>query len=396
MKKSLFILATAAIALASCNNDVKIAENKTLGNQPQEIAFFPLAQKPARMLAPAARAAVHGTTMPDQTLYVAAYEAAATSPATAGNYFGKTSFMKNYKGGTASASDDVWGGNPARYYPLSPATINFLAVTGKESAVDIGNHVTFNATNYAEDVTVAYTSTNSYAKTSQVDIMYGVGQGVVSQSGNGLSFAGGGTTSAENIAMTFNHALALLNFQVKAATGQAGLIQVNSITVNGASYNGTLLVKNANYAATTTAATTQPKIQWTPASAEANVVTGISNYTLTTDFYPTNADNDAANWANLMIIPSDTYDATDNSIDDPIQRGFNSFTINYTVKAQTGFAAQTYEYTYWPSGTVDTPTNVQEGKIYTYKITLTLHEIRIEPVVTDWTDGTGSPANVNI
>ena len=331
--------------------------------------------------------------MPDQTLYVAAYQAVATSPATVGNYFDKTSFIKNYQNGSSGASDNVWGGNPARYYPLSPATLNFLAVTGKEGSTDIGNHVTFNTTNYAQDVTVAYTSANSYSKTSQVDIMYGVGQGVVSQSGNSLSFAGGGTTSAENIAMPFNHALALLNFQVKAASGQAGLIQVNSITVHGASYTGTLEVVNANYAATDASAKTQPKIFWTPAAAEDNVVTGISDYTLTTSFYP---DNSASNWANVMIIPSNTEDRTDNSIDDPIQRGFNSFTINYTVKAQTGFAAQTYEYTYWPSGTVDTKTDVQEGKIYTYQITLTLHEIRIEPSVTDWTNGAGSPAAVNI
>lgn len=388
MKKNLFFLAVAAVALASCSNDEVVSQNTTT-NQPQEIGFVALTS-------PQTRAAVHGTAMPDQTLYVAAYQSVATSPATAGNYFAKTSFLKNYQGGTSGASDNVWGGNPARYYPLSAATLNFLAVTGKEGGTDIGNHVTFNATNYAQDVTVAYTSANSYSKTSQVDIMYGVGQGVVSQSANALSFAGGGTTSAENIAMPFNHALALLNFQVKAASGQAGLIQVNSITVHGASYTGTLEVVNANYAATTASAKTQPKIFWTPAAAEDNVVTGISNYTLTESFYPTNADNSAANWANLMIIPSNTDDRTDNSTDDPIQRGFNSFTINYTVKAQDGFAAQTYEYTYWPSGVVDTPTNVQEGKIYTYQITLTLHEIRIEPVVTDWTDGTGSPAAVNI
>lgn len=387
MKKHLFLFAAAAVALASCSSDDTIAESSSVGsNQQKEIAFTPLTS-------PQTRAAVHGTTMPDQTLYVAAYQSAATSPATVGNYFAKTSFMKNYQGGTSGATDDVWGGNPARYWPLSSATINFLAVTGGEMPE---SRFTFNETNYASDVTVGYTSTNGYNKTSQVDIMYGVGQGVVSQTGNSLSFAGGGTTSTENVAMTFNHALALLNFQVKAAAGQAGLIQVNSITVHGASYTGTLEVVNANYAATTTAAKNQPKIFWTPAAAEDNVVTGISGHTLTTSYYP---DNSASSWANVMIIPSNTDDRTDNSTDDPIQRGFNSFTINYTIKAQDGFAAQTYEYTYWPSGTVDTPTNVQEGKIYTYQITLTLHEIRVEPTVTDWVengDGAGSAKGINI
>ena len=383
--KKLFLFSVAALVFCACSSDETVSENSAANQQPKEIAFNPLTK-------PNTRAAVHGTSMPDQTLYVAAYQASAP----AGNYFAKTSFKKNYLAGASGATDGVWGGDPARYYPLSAATLNFLAVTGKESTTDIGSHVTFNTTNYAQDVTVAYTSANSYSKTSQVDIMYGVGQGVVSQTNNNLSFAGGGTTSAENVAMTFNHALALLNFQVKAAAGQAGLIQVNSITVNGASYNGTLEVKNANYAATTTAATTQPKILWVPDGTEDNVVTGISNYTLTETLYPTNADNTAANWANVMIIPSDTYDATDNSTDDPIQRGFNSFTINYTIKASDGFAAQTYNYIYWPSGIDGTKTDVQEGKIYTYKITLTLHEIRIEPTVTDWTNGTSSPTNVDI
>jgi hypothetical protein len=51
MKKSLFILATAALVFASCNNDVKIDENKTLDDA-NEIAFRPLVPRVKR--APAA------------------------------------------------------------------------------------------------------------------------------------------------------------------------------------------------------------------------------------------------------------------------------------------------------------------------------------------------------
>ena len=47
MKKCLFILAAAAVVLAGCNNDVKIAENVAPAgsNAQKEIAFSPLSQK---------------------------------------------------------------------------------------------------------------------------------------------------------------------------------------------------------------------------------------------------------------------------------------------------------------------------------------------------------------
>lgn len=380
MKKKLFFFAAAAVALASCSNDEVVSQNTTLSdNQQKEIAFNPLTT-------PLTRAAVHGITMPDQSLYVAAYQAA-TATGTVGNYFDKTAFLKNYQRGGTGASDDVWGGSPARYYPLGAATLNFLAVTGKGATSEINStesYVAFDNTNYASAVTVNYTNgTAGYTDASQVDIMYATGQATVTQLGNGLTFAGGGTTSTENVAMQFNHAFALLNFQVKAAAGSEGLIEVNSITVDNAAYTGSLAITNAYYNATDATAKTKPRIQWTPDAKVANAtVTGISNYTVdnTTSVTPSTLwyPNNASSWANIMIVPSDTKGAS------PTQRGFDSFTITYTIKATTGQAAQQYTYTYWPSGTVGTRTNVQEGKIYTYQITFNLHEIRIEPSVTNW------------
>lgn len=375
MKKYLFIFSVATLGFAACSNDDVVAENNALGQQPKEIAFMPLTT-------PQTRAAVHGTTFPDQDMYVAAYMAAPA--ANVGNYFAKTTFKKNYQGGSSSASDNIWGGSPARYWPLSAATINFLAVTAGANPAD---EFTFDATNYANTATVAYTAANGYSNSSQVDVMYAVGQGVVSQSNNTLSFAGGGT--GENVAMTFYHAMALLNFQVKAnSTTEVNKIKINSITVNGASYTGSLLVTNANYAATTTAAKTQPKITWTPEAATSAVVTGISNYTLASkdNYYP---DNSSA-WANIMIIPSDTEGGS------PTARGFRSFTINYTVLAGEGETDQTYDYTYYPSGNSSADFNVTEGKIYTYQINFKLHEIRIQPVVTDWTDATSYPSSFDV
>ena len=103
MKKSLFILATAAIALASCSNDKTVEVNQTLGNEPQEIAFFPLSQKSARLQAPA-RAAVQGTGFPNQSMEVVAYQ---TDPSPV-NYFTKTTFAQD-------GSTGIWKGTTAKY-----------------------------------------------------------------------------------------------------------------------------------------------------------------------------------------------------------------------------------------------------------------------------------------
>ena len=378
MKKLFLLVPVAALVMTACTSESTESVGAT-AQQPKEISFAPLAQNPTR-------AAVHGNVMPEQPIYVAAYQAA-TATGTVGNYFAETQFLKNYKGGSASASDGVWGGVTPRYYPLGAATINFLAVTGNNGTKDINTtdaNVTFDATNYASAVQVKYSTTESYSAADQVDIMYATGQGVVSQSGNGLTFAGGGTTSTENVAMTFNHAFALLNFQVKAAAGSEGLIEVNSIQVNNAAFTGTLDITNAYYAETDATAKNQPKIQWTPDTKTDAVVTGISDYTVdnTTSVTPSTLwyPNNASSWANIMIVPSDTKGVS------PTQRGFDSFTITYTIKATTGQAAQQYTYTYWPSNTVGTRTNVQEGKMYTYQITFNLHEIRVEPSVTDWVE----------
>ena len=390
MKKVLILFSVAALALVSC---AKVTDQYVGAPESREIAFQAVSL-------PQTKAAVHGTAMPDQSIYVAAYQSA-TASGTVGNYFAETPFKKDYKAGSllgVGDEDGVWGGDPARYYPLSAATINFLAVTGHTGALDINTtdaNVAFDATNYASSVTVKYGTGQSYSQGSQVDIMYATGQGVVTQTGNNMGFAGGGTTSPENIAMPFHHALALLNFQVKAASGTEGLITINSITINNASYTGQLVITNANYAATDATAKTQPTITWTPDTKIASgvAVSGISDHDLTASFYPTNADNSAANWANIMIIPSDTEGLT------PAARGFDSFTVTYTVKAQPGFAAQQYTYTYWPSGTVGTAKNVDEGKIYTYQLTFNLHEIRVEPSVTDWVengDGSGAAQAINI
>ena len=55
------------------------------------------------------------------------------------------------------------------------------------------------------------------------------------------------------------------------------------------------------------------------------------------------------------------------------ERGFSGFTINYS------FGGKDYSYTYADSNAPST-----QGTVYSYKITMTLHEIQVVPTVTNW------------
>ena len=344
MKKSLFILATAAIALASCNNDVKIAENKTLGNNPQEIAFFPLSQKSARLQAPA-KAPVQGTVFPNQSMEVTAYQSAGI--ATPANYFAKTTFSQD-------GSTGIWKGS--RYWPLSSATINFFAVTGEAA-----NNITVNDNLASASVT--------YAINNQSDIMYAFGRGAVEQNGNALVFPA-------NVPMSFKHALALVNFQIKGSTA----IKVKSIKLNGARYTGSLALANSVEAQAASGDVTTT-VTWTPDDKvdDVTVPSIVSGTALSSTLYP---ENTATSYpASLMIIPTQQTGSL-------TKYGFTTFTITYCI-VNNAVDGPDQTYTYAPSGyTASTPnlTEVAAGYKYTYQINMTLHEIEIQPTVTAWVE----------
>lgn len=348
MKKLFLLVPVAALVMTACTSES--TESVGASQQPQEIAFNAVVQ-------PNTRAAIQSAVFPNQEMFVVAYQATATAE----DYFAKTTFNK---GAT------YWEGATKRYWPLSPATINFLAVTGITDANTA--HVTFPATGSASgtanvaSATVAYTAANSYGPTSQQDIMYAVGQGSVEQSGNNLTFPA-------KVDMTFYHALAMINFQVKAFSSvEVSAITINSIKLNGAQYTGTLTITN-NAACTTASAQVKPTVAWSgdtaPTGNDRPAVNNVPS-SLTTTFAPANTttvDAEGNSWACMMVVPST----------------FTGFTINYTVDGHT------YDYEYVPagfSGSTPNTTALTEGNKYTYQITFKLHEILIEPSVQQWTD----------
>ena len=341
MKKNLFFLAVAAVALAACSSDDTIAENSNVGkNQQKEIAFKAFAT-------PTTRAAVQGATFPNQSMEVAAYQSAGiTTPA---NYFAKTTFSQN-------GSTGIWKGS--RYWPLSSATINFFAVTGEAT-----NNISIQG-----DLSGA---TVTYAANNQYDIMYAFGRGAVEQTGNTLVFPA-------NVPMAFKHALALINFQIKGSAA----IKVKSITIDNAYYTGTLAL--ANTGATAASGDVATTVTWTPDGSEGSyTVPNISNRALTDSYYPTNSNTETAtDWANVMIIPTQQAGST-------TSYGFKTFTITYCI-VNNSVDGPDQTYTYAPSGYTAGNANltaVNAGYKYTYQINMTLHEIEIVPSVTAWENG---------
>lgn len=312
MKKNLFFISVAVLALSSCNNDTVVDENPA-ANQPKEITFQAIAT-------PTTRAAVTGTTFPEaQTIAVAAYDATAGA-----NYFASTDFSN-------VESTTTWTGS--KYWPFTAATINFLAYAKYSNVAG-----TFNATNYASEVTLVLTDN----ATTQSDVMYAAGTGTVSQSGNGLTFP-------TNVPMTFKHAQAWIQFSVKAGDAtSASKITVNNITLNGVSCNGTYTVTYSNYDATST-----PSVAgaWSEYGTGGSV---LANKSLTGALTITKQE-----FGNLLVVPA---------------QGIESFTINYTLDGNT------YDYTYTPAAST-----LAQATKYIYDITLTVHEIVIAPTVADWT-----------
>lgn len=322
-----------------------------MGQQPKEIAFAPLSQPTTRAAADTYQYAIDGTDFPhDLNMYVAAYQVEPTTgePATGVNYFPGTQFVYNNAGGS-SASSGYWGGATPRYWPLSPCYINFLAYANVTGSAD------FNGTNYASAAVVTQSDNSS----AQTDLMYAIGNGAVTQSGNTL-------TIPTKVDMQFKHAQAWMDFYVKANSATETAITVNSITLKGAKYAGTYTITHTNYDKNTGQSVAGA---WTSLGVAANVaVPGWTPATLTESLVHVGKG--------LLIVPDDDTSTND----------WTSFVINYT------YDGKTYNYEY-PAPTAPGAT-VAQSTHYVFNITFKLHEIFVQATVLDWTDA--SATNITV
>lgn len=344
MKKNLFFMAAALAFCFSCSNDATVEENN-VAKQGKEIAFSAFAT-------PNTRAAIDGTAFPTTLdMMVTAYQVSATG-GSAGVYFDATPFKYQYAGGASAPAVNAsyWGGDPAKYWPLTPAYINFLAIANANA--DNATGVTWGA-NKADGVTIVMSDNSS----AQRDLMYAIGNGAVTQSGNALTFP-------TKVDMEFKHAQAWIDFKVKAKTTVEEAIKINSIILTGAKYEGTFTVTHTNY---NNNASQNVAGVWSALGAAKEIeVPGWTPATNLTSSFVTVGNG-------LMIVPDGT------AADD-----FTSFTINYT------YDGKNYAYTYTPS-----EKSVDQKKHYIYEITFQLHEIFINPTVEDWDDQSATAISIH-
>lgn len=340
MKKYLFLVSVAALTMTSCSDQSTEFVGDEVAKQAQEITFSPLAQ-------PTTRAAVDGTGFPTASdMQVAAYDVTNTR-----NFFTHTTF-------SYSGAGTIWTGG--KYWPLSAAYINFLAYTNFQGTAGSETDGATWASNEASQVTLVMSDN----KTAQKDLMYAIGNGEVTQSANALTFP-------TNVPMVFKHAQAWISFNADAYDATSdGKVTLQSITLNGAKYNGTYTVTQSNYNASSSQSVAGA---WSSLGSTADVA--VPNWTPAAIAYDSSGDGVPVG-DGLMIVPDDNAATAD----------FTSFTIAYTLDGND------YSYTYTPA--TDAAKNVDQAKHYIYNIVFHLHEILISATVTDWADQ--APTGVEI
>lgn len=331
MKRFFFLTVAATALFAACNKTEVVPTGEV-----QEISFVAVNKV-------ATKVPVDGTAFKDgDDMHVAAYIVAGSE--TDGNFFGSTHFTK--KDGA-----DYWTGNPARYWPLTTSTINFLAVTGTGGGAS--NSTTTFTGSYASGATVILNDNSAF---NQNDLMFAAGQGTHVQ--------GGGYNP---VAMTFKHALSWVKFYVckKDQTGYD--IVVNSIKLNGASYQGTLTLSNGQFNEETTQETGKVEASWSDTTPKdgvlvPNIAGDGAAQAVTLEYSSTGTTTDEFG-NGLLVVPGYA----------------TSFTINYTL-TQAGGVANTFDYTY----TLPDGGKWEMAKAYLYYISFDLSEIEIDPKVKDW------------
>lgn len=327
MNKFFLIAASALMVFASCS---KVNINYENDGQHQEIGVFAVNKNMVK--------GAVSTFPTNYVMMVSSYLAAGDE--TKGAYFSNKEF-------TGSESNSIWTWTGGQYWPVSAATLNFLAIAPQ---------VTSAVTTSITDAGVATVTVESN-ETNQYDVMYAVGQASKSA----------GAAPNDDVSMLFKHALSWINFNFKTTNASGVTIKINSVTINGATVNGELTVTSTNYTSTNTQAATA---SWNATASQSGIaVPGApaapAEFTLNSE-YKTFGNG-------LLVVPAKATD----------------FVISYTITPTDG-TPQTFTYTH------DLNETWAMAKKYTYNVSITLTEITIAPSVDPWVDYDADPTDNDV
>lgn len=335
MKTYQLILATALVALASCNKEE--VTNTDVNLESNEIGFNVVNRKATK----ANDAIISGTTYAtDNTFKVWGWQ----SPAADFSEFAEdaaSNFMSNltisWTGGRLSRAE-AWRNADNYYYWPFTGKISFLAIHPSTVAPSTTG---WDATNDKPKATVADYTISAANKT--VDLMFATNEG---------------SRRVDALPMVFNHALSQIEVQVKTDEDYTADVafDVESVTFNNIDLSGDLAYANNAFTWTDNAAQTA---SWTYYDTVLEDIT---------------KDYQVYGAANVMI-PQAASVADDPATTDAIEGSY--LTIGYSME-QTGSAKIT--------GTVNIskPQAWEAGKKYVYTLNFRLNEILFNPSVTDW------------
>lgn len=369
MKKILFAITVATVAMTACTNES--SEYVGSGPEAKEIAFSPIATPTTRT---AQFQAVSGTSFPDNyTMEVSANYKDATKDGVV--YFSDVTFSKG--------ESTTWKGS--QYWPLSACTLNFLAVTNWPASYFTSPSVSPVSTAFTDGAKSAVvtlgdnkpatiTVGETAHENSQHDLMYAVGRGIVSGT-TSFTYSGNSAGGAAPVDMTFKHALAWVNFTVKTAGTYTGF-KLKSIALQNAYYGGTYTLSNTTnynygYDGSTNNSRTASDITgtWSSPTNQGTSIT-VPGWTGSTTDLTTTA-TPVGN--GILVVPTNGITSTPS---------FTGFIITYEFNG--------IEFTFTHTENI----TLEQAKKYTYAITFTLTEIEINPSVSDWTSVSASDVAV--
>ncbi len=254
-------------------------------------------------------------------------------------------------------SSGIWSGD--KYWP-SNGDLSFNAITpAKVGENEVLSSVNFNYTSNNANIT-DITATMSDNSSVQADVM--VAQTSTFQNQKGTQ---------NNVIMTFKHALAQVVVTAKA--NENNLVTINSITLKGTKQSGNL-----------TAVPTNSDVKFTWADIEQQTTPDMKyNVSETGDALTT----ETKTYTGILVRPET---ALGNN---------HQLVVEYTIK---GSVKQTYTIDLFSIKTANTDdddatiSKWEEGKKYSYNLTVSPEEIKIAPTVSEWTSDDTTTGNTTV